>query len=113
MDSDRLEKELFVEGFALASADLAEEVAFKAFLSEAHPAAFRRPLDIARRNLRLSDECNAPIAKVCEADSIPRGFRGRRLAPDQRADVLRRRGHHGFDHEAGFGHADGDCRLAG
>ena len=70
-DAQQVEGELLVECLALALADLPQEVLFEADLGGMHPLARRRPVDVARRNLRLRHERDAAIAEIGEADRIP------------------------------------------
>src|SRR5690606_31467584 len=79
-EAERVHGELFVERLAGAAADLAEEVFLEADLGEVDPLAFRRPVEVARRDLRLGDEGDAAVAEIGEAYGIPGGFFGGFLA---------------------------------
>ncbi len=70
------------------------------------PFSLRRPVDVSRRQLRLSDESDASITEIGEADGVPGPLRIWFLAMDEGGDVVCCRRHHGFDHESRFGHAD-------
>jgi len=49
-------------------------------------------------------ENHAAVAEIGQADGVPRGLLPCWLAAQQSADIVRRCGHHGFDHRAGFWH---------
>src|SRR6185437_8259386 len=112
VDTEHLQREVLVEGLGTAGAHLAEEIFLEADLGGVHPLAFRRPVDVSGRDLRLGYESDAAVAHVGEADGIPRRLSVRLGAVDQALDIVGRRRNHGFDHEAGLGHADGNRRLA-
>ena len=85
------EREALVERLGLARADLVQEVLLEADLGGVHPLARRRPVDVARRDLRLRDEGDAVVAEIGEADGVPGGdLRVGLLARDQRARCSRR-----------------------
>jgi hypothetical protein len=70
-DAQDFEGERFVEGLALAAAELANEVLLELLFGEMHPFAVCGPIDVAGRDLGLSDEGDSFIAKIGETDGIP------------------------------------------
>ncbi len=108
-----LQQEAFIERLALAAADLAQEVFLEPDFCQMHPGAFRRPVHVARRDLRLGDEGDAAVTEIGEADGVPGRLRARFLPAQQCADIVGRRRHHALDHEAGLRHADRHRRRPG
>ena len=75
-----MHRKLFIEGFAGSPTDFAQEVFLEADLGEVDPFAAGRPVEIARRDLRLGDKGDATIAEIGQADGIPGRLFGRLLA---------------------------------
>src|SRR5690606_792040 len=105
-DAHDMHRQLLVERLAPALADLAQEVFLEADLGQMDPLPAGRPVDVARRNLRLGDEGHAAVAEIGEADRVPGRLGVRLLAVEDRDEVRRDRSHHRFYHEAGLGYAD-------
>ena len=80
-DVELVEQEALVERLALAAPDLAQEVFFEGDLGVVNPFALRRPVDVARRDLRLRQEGDAGIAEIRETDGVPGRLRRRRSRP--------------------------------
>ena len=75
-----------------------------------HPIAFSRPVDVAWRNLRKRDKRHAAVAKIGEADSVPGALMRRLLTGDKVANIMGRRGNHGFNHITRLWNADRNGR---
>ncbi|MPL80122.1 hypothetical protein SDC9_26015 [bioreactor metagenome] len=104
VDAEHLHRRLLIEGFRGALAQLVHEVALEALLRPVHPFALRRPVHVARRDLRLRHEDDALIAEIGEADRVPGADLVGLAAAHEIADVMRSGGDHRLDHEAGLRH---------
>ena len=58
-------------------------------LGEVHPHPLGRPVDVARRNLRLGDEGDARVAEIGEAHGIPVWPRPFGSSPRKSAPIFR------------------------
>ena len=58
-----MERELFIERLADPAPDLVKKVLLEPDLGEMDPFAFARPVEVARRYLRLRDECLAALSR--------------------------------------------------